>query len=66
MKENHGFDKVGYVPPKKSDPINFNKAGDTLMVIFLVMIFLGAAVALFIYPGYFMDLFSETGYKFMN
>ncbi len=66
MKEKHGFEKVGYVPEKKSEPINVRDIGNKLTTFLLIIFFIVAAVVLFIYPGYFIKLFSELGYQFMN
>jgi flagellar basal body-associated protein FliL len=68
MKDNHGFEKIGYVPPKQSDfsSKNVKKVKETIAIIAIILVFLVLAVVLFVYPGYFIKMFSETGYNFMN
>lgn len=66
MKDSHGFEKVGYVPIKKSENINLKKFSERIITFIVLAIFIGIAFLLFIYPGYFIGLFSEAGYKLIN
>lgn len=68
MKDNHGFEKVNYVPQTKKElsRTDIKKMLDKFSTVAMVLLIVVIAVILFVYPGYFIKVFSETGYRFMR